>query len=68
MKDRGWPVRPDHAVAPGKDQQAAVRKWLHDKHLPELPPGTDDRPPEDPQLDRGLALLREALKSGTPGK
>ena len=64
VKDRGWPVRPDHAVASGKDQKAAVQKWLADKQLPELPAGTDDRPPEDPQLDRALAALRESLKGG----
>jgi carboxyl-terminal processing protease len=63
-KDRGWPVRPDHAVAASKDQRAAVQKWLADKQLPELPAGTDDRPPEDPQIDRALTVLRESLKGG----
>jgi C-terminal processing protease CtpA/Prc len=61
---RGWPVRPDHAVALDKDRRAAVRKWLLDKQLAELPPGADDRPPADPQLDRALELLRESLKAG----
>jgi C-terminal processing protease CtpA/Prc len=61
---RGWPARPDHAVALDKDRRAAVRKWLADKQLPELPPGTDDRPPDDPQLDRALAALRQALGGG----
>jgi C-terminal peptidase prc len=64
VKDRGWPVRPDHAVALEKEKRAAVLKWLNDKQLPELPTGADDRPPEDPQLDRAVKALREALKDG----
>jgi C-terminal processing protease CtpA/Prc len=64
VKDRGWPVRPDHAVALEKEKRAAVLKWLADKQLPELPTGTDDRPPEDPQLARALTLLRQTLKDG----
>jgi C-terminal peptidase prc len=62
VRDKGWPVRPDHAVTLDKDQGAAVRKWLTDKMLPDLPAGTDDRPPTDPQLDRALTLLRQVLK------
>jgi hypothetical protein len=30
--------------------------------LSELPPGTDDRPPEDPQLAKAVELLQAALK------
>jgi C-terminal peptidase prc len=61
---RGWPVRPDAAVALDKDRRATVEKWLLDKQYAELPPGADDRPPTDPQLDRALAVLRESLKAG----
>jgi C-terminal peptidase prc len=63
-KDRGWPVRPDHAVALEKEKRAAVLKWLTGKQLPELPAGTDDRAPDDPQLDRALTELHRALKDG----
>lgn len=59
---KAWPVRPDHGVTPSKDQQAAVQKWLTDKMLPELPAGTADQPPTDPQIDHALALLRKALQ------
>jgi RNA polymerase sigma factor (sigma-70 family) len=65
-KDRGWPVEPDHVVAMTKAQQEALQKWLLDKELPEPPPVADDRPPEDPQLVRGLALLRAALQGVRP--
>jgi hypothetical protein len=65
-KTRNWPVRPDRTVELTKDQRAAVQKWLLDKELPELPPGTSDRPPPDPQLAAGLAMLRDALKRPAP--
>jgi C-terminal peptidase prc len=63
-KDRSWPMRPDHAVSLDKDQRERVRKWLFDKELPELPAGTDDRPPEDPQLDGARKELHKILKDG----
>jgi carboxyl-terminal processing protease len=62
VKDRGWPVRPDHELTLDGKQRAAVRKWLGDKMLPEPPTGADDRPPADPQLDRALTLLRGKLR------
>ncbi len=62
-KTRGWPVRPDQAVGLSAGQRSAVEKWLMSKQLPVLPPGADDRPPEDPQLAAGLAVLRERLKA-----
>ena len=64
VKDRAWPVRPNHEVALDKDQRERVRKWLFEKELPELPAGTDDEPPEDPQLERTLKELRKTLKDG----
>jgi C-terminal peptidase prc len=60
----GWPLRPDHAVELDKEKRAAVLKWLTDKQLTELPAGTDDHRPVDPQLDRALTVLRQALKDG----
>jgi C-terminal peptidase prc len=61
---RGWPVRPDQTVTLDKDRRTTVEKWLLDKQRAEVPPGADERPPADPQLDRALALLRESLEAG----
>ncbi len=61
--DRGWPVKPDYEVRLDETQRKAVFKWLGDKELPELPPGSTDKPPEDPQLAKAVGLLREALKT-----
>jgi carboxyl-terminal processing protease len=61
-----WGVRPDHLVALTARQRRALQKWLADKDLPELPAGTDDAPPDDPQLAKALEVLRAALKK--PGK
>jgi C-terminal processing protease CtpA/Prc len=65
-KKRGWPVRPDRVVELSKEQSSAVERWLQSKQLPVLPPGTDDRPPEDPQLAAAVAALRERLKIAAP--
>jgi C-terminal peptidase prc len=62
-KSRDWPVHPDRLVELTKEQRAAVEKWLRAKHLPTLPPGTDDKPPSDPQFDGGLIVVRDALKA-----
>jgi C-terminal processing protease CtpA/Prc len=62
-RKRGWPVRPDRLVELSKEQRSVLAKWLMSKQFAVLPPGTDDRPPEDPQLAAGVALLRERLKS-----
>src|SRR5262249_35681238 len=58
---RGWPVRPDHAVALTQKQQEGVMQWVRDKQLSEMPAGKADQPPEDPQLSKAVGLLREAL-------
>jgi C-terminal processing protease CtpA/Prc len=63
-KEKRWPVQPNHAVAMTAAQREAVSKWLRQKFLPELPEGTDDRPPEDPQLNRAVEVLRAALQVG----
>ena len=60
-KARGWPVLPDRVVGLTEAQHEAIQRWLRAKDLPELPPGTDDRPPDDPQLAAALAVLRDAL-------
>jgi carboxyl-terminal processing protease len=61
-KPRGWGVEPDHPVAMTEAQRKALRKWLLQKDLPELPPRTTDEPPPDPQLAKAMELLRAALK------
>jgi carboxyl-terminal processing protease len=63
-KPRGWGVKPDHKVATDKKFQEAAPKWFRDKDLPELPAGTDDTPPYDPQLDKALEVLQAALGKG----
>jgi hypothetical protein len=54
-------VQPDIPLSLDKPQSEAVRKWLSQKELPELPAGTDDAPPDDPQLQKAVELLRAAL-------
>jgi carboxyl-terminal processing protease len=60
---RDWPVGPDRAVETTKEQQAGIERWLRAKQRAEPAAGTDDRPPDDPQLAHALALLRDALKT-----
>ncbi len=64
---RGWPVRPDHAIALTRKQQEDVMQWVRDKELSEIPAGKADQPPEDPQLSKAVALLRLALEKGKEG-
>lgn len=59
---RSWPLRPDHEVALNETQRKAVKEWLEEKQLSELPAGKTDQPPTDPQLTRAVELLRDALK------
>lgn len=63
-KGRGWPVEPDHAVTLTKKQRAALDAWLREKGRPPAPGSDADKAPEDPQLDKAMELLREALKKG----
>lgn len=62
----GWSVKPDHPVGMSESEQQALAKWQSDKLLPELPPGTTDAPPTDPQLARAVELLTEALRKRHP--
>jgi carboxyl-terminal processing protease len=55
-------VKPDHEVNLDRSQRAAVLKWQQDQHSPEPPAGASDKPPQDPQLAKALAVLREFLK------
>jgi RNA polymerase sigma factor (sigma-70 family) len=69
VKGRDWPVQPDYTVAM-LGTQTKLQEWLRQKDLPELPAGVTDQPPEDPQLARAIALLRDALeaRAGAQGK
>src|SRR5262249_28772822 len=55
---KDWPVQPDHPVALSDAQRAAVLTWLRKKQQPELPAGTEDRPPDDPQFQKAIEVLR----------
>jgi carboxyl-terminal processing protease len=63
-----WAVRPDYKVSMTQTQKDALSKWLIQKDWTELPAGTTDKPPEDPQLARALEVLRASLKSRAEGK
>jgi C-terminal peptidase prc len=64
-KGKSWPIQPDHPVPLNDNQRAAVLAWLRQKEKSE-PAGADDRPPDDPQLNKAIDLLRAAL--GASGK
>jgi carboxyl-terminal processing protease len=65
-KGKEWPLEPDHRVALSAAQREAVEQWRRDKDLPELPPGTEDKPPADPQLAKAVEVLRAALEKASP--
>jgi carboxyl-terminal processing protease len=52
-------VVPDHRVSLERKQLEAVLEWRAQQDSPE--PKADAKPPTDPQLDKAVALLREAL-------
>jgi carboxyl-terminal processing protease len=52
-------VVPDHRVILEHKQLEAVLEWRAKQESPE--PRADAKPPADPQLDKAVALLREAL-------
>jgi carboxyl-terminal processing protease len=56
-------VQPDHLVTMSKEQIDAMMQWAHEQESPEPPPGALTQPPADSQLDKAVALLREALKA-----
>jgi carboxyl-terminal processing protease len=68
-KSRGWrwPVWPDYEVEMTEDQEHAVHAWMTAKEEPDPPTGAVGKPPDDPQLDRALELLREELKAAPAG-
>jgi C-terminal peptidase prc len=62
--ERGLLIKPDYRVAMTKKQVQHLEDWLQKKGWTELPAGTTDRPPEDPQLAQAVQILRAALKKG----
>jgi len=55
-ENRLWP---DRVVAIERKQIEVVEEWRRQQDSPE--PKADAKPPSDPQLDKAIALLREAL-------
>jgi carboxyl-terminal processing protease len=62
-RPRGFHVEPDHLVKMESKQKEALVKWMREQDLPEPPANAEKNPPEDPQLAKALALLREGLKA-----
>jgi C-terminal peptidase prc len=59
----GWrPVTPDHVVPLEKAKAEAVLIWRGNQLLPEPPADGAKTPPDDPQLDKALDIIRAALK------
>jgi carboxyl-terminal processing protease len=61
-RPRGFHVEPDHLVKLEPKQKETLLKWVREQDLPEPPANAEKNPPEDPQLAKALALLRDALK------
>jgi carboxyl-terminal processing protease len=60
VKERGWPVKPDHVVAMDVKQRETLTEWHRKQEVADGP--TKDKAPDDPQLARAVELLRETLK------
>jgi C-terminal peptidase prc len=68
-KGKSWPLLPDYQVPLNDAQRAEVLTWLQQKQKSDLPSGTEDRRPDDPQLKKALELLRARLQAdGASGK
>jgi RNA polymerase sigma-70 factor (ECF subfamily) len=68
-KGKSWPIQPDYLVPLNDAQRTAVLAWLRQKEQAELPAGTDNRPPDDPQLNQAIQLVRAALEAqDQPGR
>jgi carboxyl-terminal processing protease len=59
----GLRLRPDYRVTMTKRQHEQLVDWLQKKGWTELPAGTKDQPPDDPQLAKAVEILRAALKT-----
>jgi carboxyl-terminal processing protease len=57
----GWPLRPDYPVTTSSRQRGAIEEWLAQKEFTELPAGSTDEAPPDPQLQKAVTLLKKSL-------
>jgi carboxyl-terminal processing protease len=60
-------IQPDHAVTMDRELLTALFDWSHQQESPE-PPGPGVKPPEDRQLAKALAVLRDTLAKQDSGK
>ncbi len=56
-------LMPDHLVAIERKNLLAIEEWMRQQESPE--PKVDAKPPSDPQLDKAIVLLREAVEKTT---
>jgi carboxyl-terminal processing protease len=61
-RPEAWVVHPDHVVALDAKQKESLRRWHVERSKTELPGGAFVAPPEDPQLDKALELLKAVSK------
>jgi carboxyl-terminal processing protease len=57
----GWPLRPDYPISTSSKQRGAIEEWLAQKEFTELPAGSTDEGPTDPQLQKAVTLLKKSL-------
>jgi carboxyl-terminal processing protease len=57
----GGTIPLDHVVKMDAKHREALTKWFFAKNLSLLPEGVANEPPEDPQLDKAIQSLRQAL-------
>jgi carboxyl-terminal processing protease len=60
-------IQPDHAVTMDREMIDALLEWSHQQDSPE-PAGPEVKPPEDRQMARALAVLRDTLAKQNSGK
>jgi carboxyl-terminal processing protease len=60
-------ILPDHRVAMDREAMGPVLEWAHLQESPE-PPAPEVKPPQDRQLGKALAVLRETLARRDAGK
>jgi carboxyl-terminal processing protease len=58
----GWPLQPDYPVTASSKQRGAVEEWLAQKEFTELPAGSTNEAPPDPQLLKAVTLLKKFLE------
>jgi C-terminal peptidase prc len=58
----GWPLEPDYPVTITSRQRGTIEEWLMQKDFTELPAGSTDEVPADPQLQKAVTLLKQSLE------